>query len=120
MVMTAALALALTLAGCGGDDSAGELSALAQQGRELASSQGCAACHGDRGQGTIGPAWTGLAGSTVELEGGGTVVADTAYLRRSILEPDAEIVAGYTIAMPEASLTPAEVDAIVTYIEELR
>lgn len=118
---TAGLAAAMALAGCGaGGDSAGELSALAQEGRELASARGCAACHGDRGQGTVGPAWTGLAGSTVQLEGGGTVIADGSYLRRAILEPDAEIVAGYTIAMPEVSLTPAEVDAIVAYIEELR
>jgi cytochrome c oxidase subunit 2 len=120
MVMTVGVALAVALTGCRGDDSAGELSTLAQQGRELAASQGCAACHGDRGQGTIGPAWTGLAGSAVQLEGGGTVVADSAYLRRSILEPGAEIVAGYTIAMPEVSLTAAEVDAIVAFIEELR
>lgn len=120
MVLKVGVALALALAGCGGDGAAGELPALAERGRELAMSQGCAACHGDRGQGVVGPAWTGLAGSTVELEGGGTVVADAAYLRRAILEPDAEIVAGYTIAMPEVTLTPAEVEAIIAYIEALK
>lgn len=118
--MTAGLAVTLALAGCGGDDSGGAQSALAEQGRELASSQGCAACHGDRGQGVVGPPWAGLAGSTVELEDGRQVTADVAYLRRSILEPDAEIVAGYTVAMPQVALTSDEVDAIVAYIEELR
>ena len=67
-----------------------------------------------------GPSWVGLAGSTVELDDGSTPVADEAYLRRSISEPQAQRVAGYTIAMPENGLSEDEVDAIVAYILELR
>ena len=39
--------------------------------------------------------WSGLFGSTVQLADGGTVTADDAYIRESILQPQAKIVAGY-------------------------
>ena len=107
-----------------GDDGRGAtpgpaLPADAEAGRALARDKGCAACHGGDGQGGIGPAWVGLAGSTVTLDDGSTVVADDAYLTRAIAEPNADIVAGYTIQMPENSLNDAEVAQIVAYIRSL-
>jgi len=89
-------------------------------GRQIATDRGCTACHGDRGQGGIGPAWVGLAGSAVELEDGTTVVADDQYLRRSITEPGAEETAGFTVKMPPPTLSDEEVDEIVAYIRGLR
>jgi cytochrome c oxidase subunit 2 len=68
----------------------------------------------------VGPTWQGLAGSSVELEDGTTVVADSAYLERAIVEPQSEVAKGYTIAMPKVNLTVDEVAAIITYIEELK
>jgi len=106
----------LTLVSCGGDP---ELSDLAARGRDLVSDKGCAGCHGASGAGGVGPAWKGLAGSTVTLEDGSEVVADTEYLRRSIVDPQAEIVSGYSVTMPAAVLTEDEVDALVAYIEAL-
>ncbi len=67
----------------------------------------------------MGPEWLDLAGSEVELEDGSVVVADEAYLRRSIQEPGAEIVAGYTTRMPQNSLSDEQIDAVVAYISEL-
>jgi cytochrome c oxidase subunit 2 len=115
-------AAVLFIAACGGDDASAPdgLSATATEGRTIAQDNGCAACHGTAGEGGIGPAWAGLAGSTVTLEDGSEIVADTDYLRRSILEPDADRVDGYTIEMPKADLDPAEVDALIAYIEALR
>jgi mono/diheme cytochrome c family protein len=116
----AVIALCATvLAACGGEDDSG-LSPAAAEGRQIARDQGCAACHGADGQGGVGPAWVGLAGSAVELEDGSVVPADTEYLRRSITDPAADLVAGYTTKMPEYTLTDAQVDAIVIYIEELK
>lgn len=94
--------------------------ALAESGRQLALTNGCAACHGTDGAGGVGPAWVGLAGSTVELADGTSLVADDVYLRRSILEPDAEIVAEYGVAMPRNGLEPDEIDAVIAYIMSLR
>ena len=42
----------------------------------------------------------GLFGKTVTLEGGETVVVDEAYLRESILNPAAKVVAGFQPIMP--------------------
>ena len=116
---SAIVALALGLAACGGGGSSGGLGEQADRGRQLALDNGCASCHGAQGQGGVGPAWTGLAGSEVELTDGSTVVADDAYLRRAILQPDAEEVAGYTIKMPSNGLSEAQADDIVAYIDEL-
>ncbi len=113
------LAALLVLAGCGSAEPDRDLSPQAAVGREVALDRGCAACHGANGEGGVGPEWIGLAGSTVELEGGGAVVADAAYLRRSIVDPEAEIVAGMTVRMPVTELSASDVDALVAYIEEL-
>lgn len=119
----AGLALSAVLAACGGSDDDGpavSLAPTAAEGRQLAIDSGCAGCHGKDGQGGVGPAWTGLAGSTVTLADGTSVVADDDYLRRSIIDPQAQIPAGYTIVMPKNTLvTPEQVDAIVAYIKAL-
>jgi len=114
------LGFVLVLVACGSDEADRDLSVAAAAGREVALSEGCTACHGDNGEGSIGPAWIGLAGSTVELEGGTSVIADADYLRRSILDPQADVVAGTTIDMPVTDLSEKQVDDLVAYIEELR
>lgn len=109
-----ALLSVVGLGACGGGD--GDAGGA---GRQVAIDAGCAGCHGADGQGGIGPAWTGLHNSTVELEGGATLTADDAYLQRAIADPEAERVAGFTVAMPENQLGPEDVEAIVAYIRTL-
>ena len=124
-VAALAVTVSLGLAACGGGGGDGDatpdpsLPADATAGRALSRDKGCAACHGGDGQGGIGPAWVGLAGSTVTLDDGSTAVADDAYLTRAIADPNADIVAGYTIRMPENSLSDAEVAQLVAYIRSL-
>lgn len=105
---------------CGSNsgDSA-DLSPAALEGREVVRSKGCASCHGSNGGGGVGPAFVGLAGADVPLEDGRTVVADRDYLVESIVDPQAEIVEGYRLPMPRTQLSPEEIDAVITYIEEL-
>ena len=109
--------LVLGASACGDDDSG--LSAVAQRGKNTANSNGCASCHGAAGQGGVGPTWIDLAGSEVELKDGTTVTADDTYLIRSIVEPAAEEVVGYTLAMPTNGLSEAEAADVVAYIKEL-
>ncbi len=112
--------LATGAAACGSDGgSSGEPSDPVARGKELAIANGCAACHGSDGQGGVGPTFVGLAGSTVELADGTTVVADTEYIRRSIIDPSADIRPGFNVNMPERSFEPGEVDLIVAWIESL-
>ena len=124
----AGLALPLAfaaLAGCGDDDGSGsdgaapDRSEAAARGRDLARTRGCAACHGADGQGGIGPAWEDTLGTHVTLTDGSTAVVDEAYLERSITEPDAEVVDGYSVTMPKTNLTEAEVTDLVAYIVAL-
>lgn len=95
------------------------MSDLESRGETIAREDGCNACHSVDGSDSIGPTWEALAGSEVELEDGTPVVADSEYLRRSIIDPNAQIRAGYRAIMPERRLEDAEVDALVAYIEWL-
>jgi cytochrome c oxidase subunit 2 len=113
-------ALLLPLAACGGNSGPGiELSPTAEAGRKLTRTNGCASCHGSNGEGGVGPAYVGLFGSEVPLDDGTSVLADEAYLRKSITDPGAQKVAGYGLPMPTNSLSEAEIDQIVAYIIEL-
>ena len=107
----------LGVASCGGrDDAPGRLSAAAEEGRQIANRSGCAACHGNNGQGGVGPAWAGELGKQIELTDGSTVTADEDYMWRSIAEPSAQVRAGFTVSMPENELTEDEIDKVVAYI----
>jgi cytochrome c oxidase subunit 2 len=108
----------LIAAGCGGT-AASELSSQAADGRRVANTKGCASCHGADGSGGVGPAFVGLYGSDVTLADGSTVVADDAYLRRSITDPGAERVDGYAVNMPTTDLDADEIEAVLAYIREL-
>lgn len=112
-------AAVLSACGASGPGDVSGLSPQAQRGAELYVARGCQGCHGPEGSGGIGPAVAGIAGTQRELIDGTFVTADTEYLRRSITDPNAEIVAGYSIRMPENRLSDADVDALVAYIEEL-
>ena len=114
--------LLASLVACGEDAptaSSGSADSAVESGRGLARTRGCAACHGADGQGGLGPAWVDLVGSTVTLKDGSTVVADEAYISRSITEPDAEVVEGFTVPMPKTTLSDTEVDDLVAYIVSL-
>lgn len=89
-------------------------------GAELFARFGCATCHVN-GRG-LAPALSNLFGSTVLLSDGTTVIADESYIRESLLDPNARIVAGFNPIMPSfhTSLTEAQVDALIAYIEGMR
>jgi cytochrome c oxidase subunit 2 len=114
-----AATLLLLAAGCGGDDGDefADLTPRQREGLELMRDKGCRSCHGDGGSGGIAPPWTGLVGSEVELADGSVITADRAYLERAITEPQADVVAGYTIRMPKVDLTDDELDAVIAFIE---
>jgi cytochrome c oxidase subunit 2 len=79
--------------------SGGVKQSLASAGEMLFQQLGCSTCHLDQGTGR-GPALTGLLGKHVQLNNGSTLVADETYVRESILNPQAKIVAGYQPIMP--------------------
>lgn len=94
----------------------------AARGQVLAESTGCLQCHTVDGTPGSGPTWRGLAGSSRPLASDESVTADDAYLFASIVDPAAQIVAGFEAIMPPdygETLTEAEVEDMVEYIKSL-
>ena len=48
-----------------------------------------------------------------------TVTADSDYLRRSITDPGAQVVAGYGPTMPTVEVTDAQLEELVAFIQSL-
>jgi cytochrome c oxidase subunit 2 len=88
----------------------------AAAGARLFVTWGCTACHGQRA-----PTLAGLYMTNVALDNGSTVVADDDYLRESIIEPSAKVVAGYPPIMPSyrGQLSEEQIMALVAYIKSL-
>jgi cytochrome c oxidase subunit 2 len=89
---------------------------MAQKGEALYRELGCATCH-EGGSGRA-PKLLGVWGSNVELKGGRTVVADAAYLRESIVNPQSKMVNGYEPIMPtfQGLATEDQIQQIIEYI----
>lgn len=115
--------MAVAVAGCGGSDASNPrqpLSAAAERGRQVAADNGCGTCHTIDGSRSTGPTWEGLAGAEVDVEGGGHVIADETYLRKAIIDPRVETVAGYANIMPlYPDLSTGAVDDLVAYLQAL-
>ncbi|MCL5742510.1 MAG: cytochrome c oxidase subunit II [Acidobacteria bacterium] len=90
-------------------------------GERLFQQFGCATCHNPRGTGR-GPMLEGVFDTKVHLQGGATVTADEAYLRESILNPGAKIVAGYTNIMPtfQGQIGEEGLLQIISYLKTLK
>ena len=80
----------------------------------------CNTCHMQGAQ-QRGPVLAGLFGKQVELQGGGTVTVDEAYLRESIVNPQAKIVAGYQPIMPtfQGLVTEEQLLQLIAYVRSL-
>jgi cytochrome c oxidase subunit 2 len=92
-------------------------------GEQLYLTKGCAACHSVDGSPRVGPTWKGLYRKPIKVMTAGkerTVIADEAYLRRSIEDPNADISVGYPPIMPKEKLTEEEMKDLLNYIESLK
>ncbi|HAL17515.1 MAG TPA: cytochrome c oxidase subunit II, partial [Anaerolineaceae bacterium] len=94
---------------------------LASSGEKLFQELSCSTCHRPDSGGR-GPVLDGLFGRTVSLAGGGSVAADEAYLRESIVNPQAKVVAGYQPLMPtfQGLVSEEGLLQLIAYIKELR
>lgn len=127
--------LATTLLGCDGSSLTTEaqvLAALAQprteaeqtaaadEGRRLFLRHSCHNCHVVKGATRGAPRLSQLYTTRATLADGQQIERDRAYLARSILSPQDQVVAGYAQPMSRyaAVLTPAEVAALILYLEQ--
>lgn len=93
---------------------------LADTGQGLFQSLGCNTCHRLDTQGR-GPNLIGVYGKPVLLDDGRTVTADENYIRESILNPGAKVVAGFRPIMPtfQGIVSDEQLNALVAYIKSL-
>ncbi len=95
-------------------------------GEELFSRLACDTCHlqGDAEAGgriPRAPSLDGIFGAEVMLASGRSVVADETYIRESILNPQAKVVAGWQPVMPtfKGQVTEEQLNTLVAYIKTL-
>jgi cytochrome c oxidase subunit 2 len=94
---------------------------LASGGEKLFADLTCNTCHRPDATGR-GPVLGGVFGKTVTLESGEQVIADESYIRESILQPSAKIVAGYQPIMPtfQGMVTEEQLLQLVEYVKALK
>ncbi|MCG3160933.1 MAG: cytochrome c oxidase subunit 2 [Acidobacteria bacterium] len=93
---------------------------MAATGESLFQSLGCANCHSGSALAQC-PALTGIFGKTVKLQNGQTATVDESYLRESILNPKAKVVAGYEPVMPayQNVVSEEQTQQLIAYIRTL-
>jgi cytochrome c oxidase subunit II len=91
-------------------------------GQQIYVTLGCASCHGQTGEGGRGPALAGVFGKQVFLNNGQSVTADEAYIRESIVNPQAKLVTGFGPIMPtfQGQISEEQLLQILAFIKSLQ
>lgn len=98
---------------------------MAQMGRRIVENMGCLACHSLDGTTVIGPSFSGRFGETISVTTDGQqreIVYDEEYVRRSIVEPDFDIVQGFRPGQMfsyEGEVTSQEMEMIIEFLKSL-
>ena len=96
-----------------------------QAGLEVIKKNGCNVCHSTDGSRLVGPSYKNLYGNTTEVVTSGTereIVADSAYIRRSIYTPDADVVKGFNRGLMlsyEGIVSEQEIGYIIEYLKHI-
>lgn len=115
-----AFSLAGILTGCN-EKKESESSHIETDATVIMGRLGCFGCHTQDGTGFRGPSFKGIFGRPTILKSGDTLKIDEAYLRKSILEPSADLVRGYPAGlMPKTKPTPQQLDLMVEYLKEFK
>jgi cytochrome c oxidase subunit 2 len=97
------------------------LSSMKDRGEVLFAQYGCATCHAQDGSGR-GPSLRNVFGHPVQLEDGRVITADEAFMRESILNPPAKVVAGYkrdTMPVFQGQISEENLLQLIVYIKSL-
>ncbi len=96
---------------------------MEQFGARVFKSSGCPSCHNvDNPEAKTGPSLYQSWGRDEKLADGSSVKIDENYVRESILDPTAKMVAGYAPQMPAFAgrLNDEQLDALIAYIRSLK
>lgn len=94
---------------------------LAEAGERLYTIRGCKQCHSIDGTTGHGPTFLDKYGVEEKLRDGSSVLVDDNYIRESIVNPNARIVAGYEAVMPtyQGRLKDKEITALIAFLKTL-
>ena len=96
------------------------MGSMSEKGGKLFDDLACSNCHKQDGSGRC-PSLVGLYGKHVQLADGRVITADEAYIRESILQPSAKVVAGFQPLMPtfQGLINEEGVVQLIEYIKSL-
>jgi cytochrome c oxidase subunit 2 len=100
-------------------------STVADQGLAIMKFQGCMACHSSDGSKIVGPTYLNLFGRQEVVSRNGadvTITVDDEYIKRSIYDPNAEIVKGYPKGLMQSykgKISDADIAKIIDYLKSL-
>lgn len=96
----------------------------AKRGEMLVKTKGgCIACHSFDGSRLVGPTFKGIFGRKEIVVADGQemeITIDEEYIRKSMLDPTAQVVKGFPAVMPPVTLTPEEIEDVISYLKELK
>jgi len=80
----------------------------------------CHTCHKDKANGR-GPSLVGIFGKQAQLQNGQIITVDEDYIRKSILNPGDDVIAGYKPVMPtfQGQISEVGLLQITAYIKSL-
>jgi len=83
--------------------------------------KGCNQCHSVDGAGGVGPTFRGSFGNRRQFTDGSTGVMDENYVRESVLNPRAKVLAGFDPVMPtfQGRLKENEISVLIAYLRSL-
>ncbi len=90
-------------------------------GRKVYEIRGCQQCHSVDGSPRTGPTFFKVFGKEETLADGSIITVDENYIRESVLEPNAKVVAGFEPVMPtyQGRLRDDEIAALTAYFRSL-
>ncbi len=107
-------------------DASSEVVNTSSLGKQIVQQIGCNACHSADGTKIVGPSYLGLYGkSEIVITNGQErdITIDEEYIRRSILDPNADVVKGYNKGLMlsyKDQLKDEEINLIIEYIKSLK
>lgn len=95
------------------------------EGLSIMRTQGCLACHSSDGTKIVGPTYLNLFGKQEVVTRNGadvTITVDSTYIKRSIFDPNADIVKGYPKGLMQSykgKISDADIEKIIVYLKSL-
>jgi cytochrome c oxidase subunit 2 len=93
-------------------------------GLTLLNDNGCTGCHSLDGSTLVGPSYKDMFGRKVKVSVNGSlkeILTDEAYIKRAILEPDSEVVEGFSSGMMSSYkdiLSEEDIDTLIQYFKD--